>query len=78
MRNTAMPRALPQSEFGKIKRDLRMNWSIYCMMIPVLAFYILFCYRPIYGAVIAFKKFTPGLGIWGSPWVGLDKLHTVF
>lgn len=78
MRNTAISRTLPQSEFGKIKRDLRMNWSVYCMMIPVLAFYILFCYRPIYGAVIAFKKFTPGLGIWGSPWVGLDNFIQFF
>jgi putative aldouronate transport system permease protein len=45
------------------------------MVIPVLAFYLIFCYRPMYGAVIAFKDFSPGRGIWGSPWVGLEHFE---
>jgi putative aldouronate transport system permease protein len=55
-----------------IKRDAQKNYSLYIMMLPVLAFYILFCYKPMYGLIIAFKEYRPELGIWGSPWVGLE------
>ena len=48
------------------------------MALPVLAFYMIFCYKPMYGAIIAFKQYTPGLGIWKSPWVGLDNFRYFF
>ena len=48
------------------------------MALPVLAFYMIFCYKPMYGAIIAFKQYTPGLGIWKSPWVGLDNFKYFF
>lgn len=52
-------------DFKKEFRDnMRKNWSLYLMVLPVLAFYLIFCYKPMYGAIIAFKQYTPGLGIW--------------
>ena len=39
------------------------------LVIPVL-FYVLFCYWPMYGVQIAFKKYNVRMGIEGSPWVG--------
>ena len=45
---------------------------LYIMILPVLAFYTLFCYKPMYGAIMAFKNYSPKLGIWGSPWAGLQ------
>lgn len=54
------------------------NKSLYIMIVPVLAYYILFCYKPMYGAVIAFKNFLPGKGIWGSPWVGFQNFTDFF
>ncbi len=57
---------------------MRKNWSLYLMVLPVLAFYLIFCYKPMYGAIIAFKQYTPGLGIWKSPWVGLDNFRYFF
>lgn len=36
-------------------------------------FFILFHYKPMYGAIIAFKDYTPALGIAESPWVGWDN-----
>lgn len=59
-----------------IEKDLKRNWNLYLMVIPVLAFYIIFCYTPMYGAIIAFKDFSPGRGIWGSPWVGIEHFET--
>ncbi len=67
---------MKSSLFETIKRDAKKNYSIYIMMIPVLAYYILFCYKPMYGLIIAFKEYRPELGIWGSPWVGLEHFKT--
>jgi putative aldouronate transport system permease protein len=48
------------------------------MFLPVVVFYILFHYVPMAGAVIAFKDFSPGLGILGSPWAGIDYFKMFF
>ncbi len=57
---------------GELMKDIKYNKNIYLMLIPVLLFYLLFHYRPMYGAIIAFKDFIPAKGIWGSPWVGFQ------
>ena len=64
-----------QNVLGKIVQDLKKNHWIYFMALPVLAYYLIFHYWPMYGAIIAFKQFSPGRGIWGSPWVGFDHFE---
>ncbi|WP_255374541.1 sugar ABC transporter permease [Cohnella sp. OV330] len=59
-------------------RDLRINKYIYIMLVPVVAYYVLFYYVPMYGLQIAFKDYTPGLGMWGSDWVGFRYFHDFF
>lgn len=59
-------------------RDVRKNKYIYIMAVPVLLYYLLFHYLPMYGAIIAFKDFSPGLGIFGSEWVGLKNFESFF
>lgn len=51
-----------------VKKDFHQNWELYLMILPVLAFYIIFLYFPMYGATIAFKDYKAKLGIMGSPW----------
>jgi len=51
-------------------RDISKNKMIYAMLIPVLAFYIIFHYIPMGGLIIAFQDFIPHRGIMGSNWVG--------
>lgn len=58
--------------------DFKRNKTIYMIALPVLAYYIIFHYVPMYGAVIAFKNFSPGRGILGSPWVGLRHFKDFF
>nr|WP_241243096.1 ABC transporter permease subunit [Paenibacillus whitsoniae] len=48
------------------------------MILPVLAYYVLFHYAPMYGALIAFKNYSPMKGIMGSPWVGLAHFESFF
>ncbi len=57
-----------------IKADFHRNKWIYLMFLPVLAWYIIFCYGPMYGAIIAFKDYVPSEGILGSEWVGLKHI----
>ena len=62
----------------RLGRDLYRNASVYLLAVPALIFYAVFCYGPIYGQVIAFKDFSPGLGIFGSPWAGLKHFRAFF
>ncbi|WP_249716341.1 sugar ABC transporter permease [Paenibacillus sp. J31TS4] len=59
-------------------KDLMVNKYIYLMLLPVVAYYFLFYYVPMYGLQIAFKDFSPGLGLWDSPWVGLKNFQDFF
>lgn len=61
-----------------IVKDFKKNKMIYLLAIPVLAYYIIFHYGPMYGVIIAFKNFTPARGILGSPWVGLQWFKDFF
>lgn len=61
-----------------IKKDFKRNNILYLMFLPVLAYYVIFHYGPMYGLQIAFKDFRPGLGILGSPWIGLDNFIEFF
>ena len=56
----------------KVKRDFKRNWTAYVFAIPVIAYYLVFHYKPMVGVVIAFKDFRPAIGIWESEWVGLQ------
>ena len=62
----------------QLKRDWIRNRSLYILVIPVLLFYILSHYNPMYGAIIAFKDYTPALGVKDSPWIGLDNFIRFF
>ncbi len=61
-----------------IRSDLKRNWSLYLMIIPALVYYIIFCYGPMYGAMIAFMDYSPGLGFLDSPWVGFAHFKAFF
>lgn len=69
---------LGKESFGlRVRRDFTRNKWLYLMLVPVVVFFIVFCYVPMYGAIIAFKNYTVGKGIMGSDWVGL-KWFTQF
>lgn len=63
---------------GKYFLAMKKNYELYILFIPVLVYYILFCYVPMTGLVLAFKNYMPRLGIWGSPWVGLTHFRNFF
>lgn len=69
---------VPRQKQPRLLRELAKNKYIYMMLVPFLLFYIIFMYGPMYGAMIAFKDFTPKLGILGSPWVGIKHFEAFF
>lgn len=58
--------------------DLKRNWKIYLLALPVLAYFIIFHYIPMGGLLMAFQSYSPRLGIWGSKWVGFENFQNFF
>lgn len=52
-------------------KRIRRYTPLYIMFLPVLAYYLIFCYAPMGGMIIAFKDYTFSDGLWGSNWAGL-------
>ena len=53
------------------------DWRLYLMLLLPVAFYLLFCYKPMIGLVIGFQKYNMFKGMWGSKWVGLKNFEFV-
>lgn len=62
----------------RLGKDLRKYAGAYVLVVPVLLFYLIFCYKPMYGIIIAFQNFSPIRGIAGSEWVGLQHFKDFF
>lgn len=62
----------------RLKKDLIRNKSLYLLLLPVVVWYLLFCYYPMYGAQIAFRDYSPSKGISGSPFVGWKHFLSFF
>lgn len=62
----------------KLRKIFRRDWQLYVFMLIPLIWVIIFCYAPMFGAQIAFRKYQPRLGIWNSPWVGFYQFKKFF
>lgn len=59
-------------------KNLNRYKYVYIMAMPMIVYYILFHYMPMYGAIIAFKNYSYGKGILGSEWAGLQHFKSFF
>lgn len=59
-------------------KRLRRDHQLLILLLPGLLFYLVFRYGPMYGIVIAFKKYSPFLGVAKSPWVGMQYFRQFF
>lgn len=67
-----------RSFWGSVKNEWKKNHMYYLMFLPVLVYFVIFAYGPMYGALMAFQDYTPSLGFLGSPWVGLKHFQRFF
>lgn len=63
---------------AKQKKKILSRWQLYVMMLPAIIYTLLFAYKPMYGILIAFEKFSVKKGVLGSPWVGFDNFRRLF
>ncbi len=63
---------------SKILRWLKRDWRLYAMLSIPIIWYVLFCYKPMAGLIIAFQKYNIFKGIKGSQFVGLENFKFVF
>lgn len=59
-------------------KAIRRNWDLYLLILPVVVYFLVFHYYPMYGVQIAFRNFIANRGITGSPWVGLRHFNRFF
>lgn len=64
--------------FQRLWANMKKNWILYVMILPVALYYIIFAYMPMYGIQLAFKDYHVKQGIMGSPWVGLEHFIRFF
>ena len=66
---------LRASFFTRFYRYMKKYWFLYMLVLPGLCFLLVFEYAPMYGITLAFKDYSPRLGVLGSPWVGLEHFR---
>ncbi len=65
---------LTKSKFHRFLSQWQLQW----MVLPGIAFMIVFNYIPIYGIIIAFKNYTVVDSISSADWVGLENFKIIF
>lgn len=60
------------------KNDLLMNWGVYLLFVPVLLYFIIFHYLPMFGITMAFQDFNATKGFFGSEFVGFKHFMDFF
>lgn len=66
-----------QSKNKITKTKLKNQAQYHLMLLPGVILTFIFCYIPLYGLIIAFEDYNPGLGF-ASPWVGLANFKFLF
>lgn len=63
---------------GRLMGAVRQDWQLYILLLPALAYFIVFYYYPMFGVQIAFRNYRFVDGITGSKWVGLTHFEGFF
>ena len=62
----------------KIMSVLKKDWQLWVMILPALAYITIFCYGPMYGIQLAFRKYDFSKGLTGGDWVGFKYFIQYF
>lgn len=57
---------------------LKKEYPLLLMLLPAVVLVAIYSYGPMVGIVIAFQKFIPTKGFFGSQWIGLQNFRTLF
>ena len=71
-------RTLPRKPQRTLAQRMWDARYIYLILLPGIIYFLVIHYYPMYGLVLAFKKYSAKLGIWGSQWVGFAHFERIF
>lgn len=66
------------AKHSRRKDKLLRELPLYVMLIPAVILVAIYSYGGMAGTVIAFQKFSPANGLFGSEWVGLQNFRNLF
>ncbi|MFY9296749.1 MAG: ABC transporter permease subunit [Caldicoprobacterales bacterium] len=73
-----MNRQVIDKPYKRLWKNIKKDRYLLVLVAPVIIYYFIFNYIPMYGAIIAFKDFSPGDSILFSKWVGLKWFREFF
>lgn len=76
--NPPLVNSKKEGYWKRLGKDLKRNKFVYLMLLPVVLYYLIFHYGPMYGVQIAFKDYNITEGIWNSRWIGFDHFIEFF
>ena len=59
----------------KFSKKMKHFWPLYIMFLPGAVYLFINCYIPMFGIQIAFRNYKANMGVYGSPWCGLDNFR---
>ena len=62
----------------RVVRDMKRNKLVYIMLIPIIVYYLIFKFGPMFGLSIVFMEYKPARGFFGSAFVGLKHFRNFF
>lgn len=66
------------SKFVSLRKKIWRYRYLYLMLLPPIAYFLIFRYGSLVGLQVAFKNYNLFKGMWDSPWVGLDVFREIF
>lgn len=61
-----------------MKNDFVKNRGRYLLLLPSLAFMVIFAYIPMFGIIMAFQSYDPMAGFFGSEFIGIENFKFFF
>lgn len=58
-----------------IKKELKLRWGLYLLLLPTFLYVVIFLYGPMGGVMMAFQDYKASLGLLKSPFVGLKHFR---
>ena len=71
-------RAARPGYFARVRQNFMQYKLVYILSIPIIVYYIIFHYLPMFGICVAFQDYRPAKGVLGSKWVGLKHFQSFF
>lgn len=66
------------SKYAKLRKQIINNKVLLLFMLPTVVSFLVFCYAPMYGMIMAFQEYSPVIGFWKSPFVGFANFIEIF